>query len=654
MELKVMTLLQVLVDRAGILVSRSDLLDQVWGENSGGDESLSRAVSLLRRAFGEVRGGYQYIETVPKRGYRLVANIVVDDLPKPPESVAVGMATAEVQSVAEQAAAVNPPRPLLANPRRLAVLAVILAAAVIVYNFVGGEPTLRNEVGRFAAGFAEPVAGTAVQKSIAVLPFEDLSSAGDQQYLSDGLAEEILNALLKFPDLRVIGRTSSFTFRAAELNLGEINSTLAVSHLLTGSLRKQGNRVRITARLVQTRDGFNLWSDSYDGDMSDIFELQEKIAREIARNLGVVLDLSIGERFVPKLTHSRQAYDLFLQGRALSRKFGHRNKAKARELLGRAVTLDPKFAAAWAWLGQASLYLTLTSPSAQIPGLVVSARHAVDQSLGLDPSLAMGHYVRTILLDYDLDFGQSIDAVEKAYELNPSQPFLAIRRGYYHGLIGRSQEGVKLMERGLLSDPTDSVGLLNIGVAQQALGQLDRATASIRRSDDLGFSPAAGQLCNVLKHQQQAAAAYRCWIDLPQGFRSRYSPLFQGQEWSKLGAAAFLDDPEARQAVTATLDNYFSEEGSRANTYLLQILLMIGGPRRFMRIFESHPYPLNAGAITLIWDDREVHRRLRQHPDFPVFAERIGLVSAWQKYGWPDRCQKVYGTDGSNGQFHCS
>jgi TolB-like protein/DNA-binding winged helix-turn-helix (wHTH) protein len=650
-ESKVMSLLQVLVDEAGTVVSRADLLSRVWGENFGGDESLSRAVSLLRRAFGEVRGGHQYIETVPKRGYRLIASVElqghIEALAAPDLSVTVQPPELPFESGAQSPIAV-------AKQRWLLGLLALVAVAAGLYLFASTAENRLKPVQFAEEGAAEEMAAAAGVKSIAVLPFKDLSAGGDQQFLADGLAEEILNVLVRFADLKVIGRTSSFSYRQSEPDLGEIYSTFAVSHVLTGSLRKQGSQLRVTARVVSTENGSNLWSQTYDGDVTDIFDLQEDIAQQIAQSLGLVLDLDSNDRISSQLTANREAYELFLQGRALARKFGHRNKSKARDLLGRAVVADPGFAAAWAWLGQANFYLTLTAQSSQIPGLVSSARHAVERALSLDPELAMGHYVRTILLDYELDFAASVDAVEKAYALNPSQPYLEIRRGYYQGLIGRSTRGVALMRQGLVSDPTDSVGLLNLGVATQALGDLEQANSLLQRSEDLGFEPAAGQICNLLSYRQKPEAAYQCWVELPFEFRSRYSPLFQNQQqWAALGSAAFLGEEDAREMVTAALDTYFSEPGSRANSYLLQVYLIVGGAERFMRTFVSHPYPLNAGAITIIWDEHPAHRLLRQHPDFPAFAERIGLLRAWQKYGWPDRCHPLSGGDGSGGQFHC-
>lgn len=643
-EPKVMELLQVLTDNAGTVVKRQDLLDEVWRDNYGGDESLSRAISLLRRAFGEVRGNHQYIETVPKRGYRLIAAVTRLEAQKgsPPhrEALDPGMSGKTTQG----------------KLRWRVIVLLGMAAALMTVYFPLADRMGRATPPEAATTLTAPSEMSAeyAHKSIAVLPFTDLSSEKNQQYLADGLAEEILNALVQFPDLHVSGRSSSFSFRDTVPDFESINATLAVSHVLSGSVRKQGNRVRITARLTQTRDGFSLWSESYDGNLEDIFDLQEDIAREIARTLGVVLDLSAKKRFAPRLTGNREAYELFIQGRVLARMFGHRNKDTARELLERAVALDPDFAAAWAWLGQAHIYLTLTVGSAEIPDHIALARSAIDRALLLDPGLAIGHYANSFLLDYDLDFAASIDAHEKAYELSPGQPLLAHRRGYFRLVMGHAQDGSRLMGEALRWDPTDAIGLVNLGVAKRAIGELDEADILLRRSRDLGFEPAALQLCQRHILNQDPQAALVCWNDLSPAVRSRYQALLQAAiPWSALADAQFGDDQPARQEVLAALDSYFEQPGSHANSYLLHMYLGIGQPHRFMAVFLNRPYPLNAGALASIWDELPSSRALRQHPDFPAFVERLGMVTAWQKYGWPDKCRPFAGSDGTSGQFSC-
>src|SRR4029077_5977968 len=150
-------------------------------------------------------------------------------------------------------------------------------------------------------------------KSIAVLPFTDLSPAHDQEYFSDGMAEELLNSLAKLKDLKVAGRTSSFSFKGKNEDLRTMGKALGVANILEGSLRKQGDKVRITAQLIQVSDGFHLWSDTYDGDLSDVFALQERIARAIADKLEIVLKGGSTQRIVPVTTTNAEAYALYLK-----------------------------------------------------------------------------------------------------------------------------------------------------------------------------------------------------------------------------------------------------------------------------------------------------------------------------------------------------
>jgi len=643
MEPKVMKLLRVLSGQPGVVLSRETLLDDVWGVDYGGDESLSRAISLLRKAFGEERGKHQYIETIPKRGYRLIADVEIVEQNR--------------EALSENSRA---PRALASlyrhiNARTAGLFVGFTVLALVGLLFFWTQPSaVRFTDDDTGLAFLNTPQDAINQKSIAVLPFADLSGTGDQQYLADGLAEEILNAIIKFPDIRVIGQTSSFMFRERQANLNEIGSTLKVRYVLTGSLRKQRDQVRISAQLVQTDDGHVLWSKTYDESTNDIFDLQENIAQAIARNLDLALDASTEGPLVAELTDDQEAYDLFLQGRELSRRFGHQSKVNAVGLLERATQTDPQFAAAWAWLGRTKMLLSISSKGSETNQLVAGARSSVDRALMLDPNLAMGHYTKSMLQDYDLDFAGSLDSIETASALDPNQPFLVIRRGYYHALIGDIAKAERLMKDGLRRDPTDAVGLLNLAIVKLSVGDVDAAAKLLTRSNDLGFMPARGWLCLIAPLQNGMNSADKCWKDLPDNLKGRYAPVFEGEDaWRTLSNAQFGDDVAARKKVIEWLDVHFKQPDARANAYLLGIYLGLGEPKRFMDIFVAHPFPINAPTIASIWMDQKSYRNLRQHHEFPAFAERIGLVRAWQKYGWPDQCKKAAGTDGSNGRFTC-
>jgi|GEM_PF-7074931 len=300
------------------------------------------------------------------------------------------------------------------------------------------------------------------------------------------------------------------------------------------------------------------------------------------------------------------------------------------------------------------MLLAITSTPSEIESLVVQSRMDVDRALALDPDLAMGHYTKSLLQDYDLDFAGSLTSAERAYALDPNQPFLAIRRGYYHALIGDSEKAEQMMERGLRSDPTDSAGLLNLAAVKLSRGDMDATSRLMQRSADLGFLPAAGWQCLLKSLEIDASDARECWNALPDDLRDRYAPVFNGREmWKLLGNAQFGNDAVARQKVVNLLDAHFERPDARINTYLLGLYLGLDEPERFMENFVAHPYPINASALSLVWLRPEGANSLLQHSDFPAFAQRIGLVTAWQKYGWPDRCRKNIGTDGSRGRFKC-
>ena len=224
--------------------------------------------------------------------------------------------------------------------------------------------------------------------SIAVLPFSDMSAERDQAYLGDGVAEEILNALVKVTPLKVSGRTSSFSFKGRDLTVSEIGAALNVAYLLEGSVRKQGEKVRITAQLIQTSDGFHVWSDAYDGALTDIFDLQDSIARSIVSELEVLLDVD-QVRLVAKMTKSPAAYDAFLKGRELAQvQDGDGVLAHAIEHLEAAVRLDPDFALAWAWLANANFFLPEHNDTPNWKSCLEAGKKAAREAFKLAPDLS--------------------------------------------------------------------------------------------------------------------------------------------------------------------------------------------------------------------------------------------------------------------------
>jgi TolB-like protein/Flp pilus assembly protein TadD len=259
----------------------------------------------------------------------------------------------------------------------------------------------------------------AIGKSIAVLPFVNMSADENNEYFSDGLSEELLNLLAKVDGLKVAARTSSFKFRNSEADISEIGEKLNVATVLEGSVRKSGNQVRITAQLIKVNDGFHLWSETYDRNLDNIFEVQDEIASAIVDALKLPL---LGQNEAPiasKQTANFEAYDLYLLGRFHQRKYNAAGFEQAAEYYNRAVAVDPGYAPAWAGLADAYMLLSDygTLPFAEATSL---AEKAVERALSLDSNLPEALNAKATLLSYQGQFSKATEVLEQALTIDPN------------------------------------------------------------------------------------------------------------------------------------------------------------------------------------------------------------------------------------------
>jgi serine/threonine-protein kinase len=301
---------------------------------------------------------------------------------------------------------------------RFVIVAIVLGFPIAlvlawIYDFTG-HGIVRTEDAQTEARveIAQPV--TSAEKSIAVLPFNDLSPAKDHAYFGEGIAEELLGALAKVNGLRVAARRSSFWFKDREAELGEIAAKLSVEHVLEGSVRREGNRVRVTAELIDARGGFTIWSETYEREMHGIFALQDEITRSIVETLKLKLAIS-----PPPASRSTDAYDAYLQGLFYSDKSTEDTLRKSLEFFERALEKDPKFSRAWTGIAKAWLWLA----DAYVPPLEAypKARDAAVRALELNDGEAEAHvYLAEAkrILDWDLDGAEA--EFKRAAEIEPN------------------------------------------------------------------------------------------------------------------------------------------------------------------------------------------------------------------------------------------
>ena len=282
-------------------------------------------------------------------------------------------------------------------------------------------------------------------RSIAVLPFADLSAERDQEHFSDGVAEEILNALSKVGGLHVPARTSCFAFRETTLDAREIGERLGVETLLDGSIRKAGKRVRISVQLVDVSNGYQLWSERFDREIEDIFAIQDEIARSVLESLGLALTEREEFRFLKPTTTNIEAYESYLRGRKLYHKWTRQSVEFARQMFERAVKIDPDFAAAWAGLANCHVDLFRWGRN---PRELEEAQRASEHALKLNPNSAEAHVSVGQALAIKRRYADAAIAFDRAIEEDPT----LFEAYYLYGRVlfesGDSEKSAKLFEKG--------------------------------------------------------------------------------------------------------------------------------------------------------------------------------------------------------------
>ena len=351
-------------------------------------------------------------------------------------------------------------------------------------------------------------AARAEPPSIAVLPFVDMSPEKNQEYFSDGLAEELLNSLVKIPGLRVAARTSSFQFKGKTEDLRTIAGKLNVSTILEGSVRTQGGRVRITAQLIKASDGFHLWSETYDRELRDIFAVQDDIARAVAGSLQVAL-LGGAQAARSAKSTNVEAYNAVLQGRYFQDRRSKENNERAAAYFEQAIKLDPNYAPAWAGLAR------IRSNQAGGGELPIhegfsKAREAADRAVALDRNLADAHSaVGSVKMTYDWDWAGADVAFQRALALEPGSTIALSRAGSLACSLGRFDEGLQLSRRATALDPLRAVTWSNLGLCARRAGKLDESAAAFKKALELtpARSGAHSALARILLAQSRPQEA---------------------------------------------------------------------------------------------------------------------------------------------------
>jgi TolB-like protein/Tfp pilus assembly protein PilF len=450
------------------------------------------------------------------------------------------------------------------------------------------------------------------EKSVAVLPFVDMSEKKDQEYFSDGLSEELIDMLTKVPQLRVPARTSSFYFKGKQTTTAEISRALSVANILEGSVRKSGNTLRITAQLIRADTGYHVWSETYDRKLDDIFKIQDEIADAVVKALKISLLESATTRSPP--TTSTEAYTLYAQARALILRSNPTDAAKAADYLKRAIELDPKYAPAWAKLTQTRTFQfemgSLSFEQAREEA-TRSARRAVD----LDPDLSAAHLsMARVHRFFEWDWGAAGAEIQRARQLDPGDADALRWAGVYAWVMGHGKEAIDLFQRAVDLDPLNGANYSLLGAANFNSGAYAEADHAWRKAVELapprGFGANEGH-AQVLLATGQAAAALTAFEQIEnEGDR----------DWGKALAYFALGRKADSDTALMNLEKNFGE------THAYDIAQVHAYRGEIDQAFEwlDRAYRLHAPGLAKIKVDSYM-TALRGEPRYKAFVRKLNL-----------------------------
>ncbi|NNC35813.1 MAG: hypothetical protein HKO02_00030 [Hyphomonadaceae bacterium] len=599
LEPRVMDVLCVLAAGNGEVVSRETLIAKVWNVEHGADESVTRVISVLRKTFRDAGVSDNYISTIPKRGYQLTQPVTF---------------SSPIESDSDTGSSnKNLKRNTKFKSRHLVVLGLIGAALIAFMVARQSRPS--------------PVE-TVPENSIAVLPFVSMSVELSDQLFAEGLSEELLNSLADIENLKVAARTSSFAYKGKSASVKEIGRELDVAYVLEGSIRRFQDRMRVTAQLIAVKDGYHLWSDSYDRKLEDVFAVQDDIAKHVVDALSVELSKPGNKLLFDAGTENTKAFQHYLEARRFLNRRGL-GLSKAIDSFEAAIKLDSNYARAYAGLATAHVvsHIYLDVPKEIARSRAQSfARKASD----LDASLSEPFAVLGVIEADQNNWKDAVEYYELGEALDPDnvvvlQWFAEVLT--YVGYLERAE--VKIL-KALEIEPESAVLNLVAGVVAQNKDDMEKTDYYYRRAEDFGLSDGVNG---------------NSFVEFRRGNIETAAKM--------MALASFNDQYIGENQVDALTDFFIGimskqkkvDEGIGAfpvlandDDFLMPAYLMSGESEKALRILEEDPDG-DHDSFYQLWTNTDPD--LRKHPYFQTFARNVGLYDYWVEFGWPDKCKPM-------------
>jgi TolB-like protein/DNA-binding winged helix-turn-helix (wHTH) protein/Tfp pilus assembly protein PilF len=602
-----MKLLEILLEHPGEVVTREELRSRVWPDESFGDfdQALNIAIGKLRSALGDSAESPRFIETLPKRGYRFIADVSVVDTDARPERQEPVLgdlsATNRGHKIQGIGLAVAPQRRLLPTRGIIVTLALVLSLAILsVWLFHSRAPT--------------------GMRSIAVLPLDNLSGDASQNYFADGMTDELITDLAQISALRVISRTSVMAYKGARKPLPQIARELNVDAVVEGTVLRSGDRVRITAQLIEASTDKHVWSQSYEGELRDTLAVQNRVASAIADQIRI--NLTPQERAALKNAKvvNPEAYESYLKGRYFWNKRTADGLKVALAYFKQAIEEDPKYAQAYSGLADTYALLgdwqyAVMTPKEAFP----EAKAAAIKSLELDSTLGEAHNSLAFVLDgFDWDFDSAGREFQRAIELNPGYATAHHWYAWHLSLLGRYDEALAEMRKAENLDPlsliinADLAELLVLAHSDEESIQQSRKTIEM----DPNFALAHNQLAQAYlqKHMyDEAVAELKTAVQVSGG-----GPAFIANL-----ARAYVASGKRSEAVKLLNDlKKRSKPGYSNASEIAVIYASLGDADQAMNWLEKgYNERFNPGVLL-----RPGFNPLRSDPRFQNLVHRIGLA----------------------------
>ena len=603
---KAYDVLRHLVENPGRLVTPVELLEKLWPETYVNPEILRKYILDIRKILGDRPDKPEFIETVNKRGYRFIAPVTDESEAEPPDLLMSNAAEehATEEKVGRETAPLEPESS--SGKSKLWRLAITAVLAVVTTAGISGY---------FRLARSGPNAPSLNNTSIAVLPFEDMSPAKDQEYFSDGFAEQLINDLARVAGLKVVARSSAFQFKGRNEDLRDVGRKLGVANVLEGSVLREGNHVRITAELIKTDDGFQLWSQTYDREIKGIFAVQDEISQAATQALQLKLLGGNGQPIAPNSSStSSEAYQAYLQANYfLGRGQSKEHLSKALAYADTAIKLDARYASAWALRATVQTLMAEAGLTDDTEGFR-KARHDAERAIALDPASTSGYLAlaRTQMTE-DWDWDAAETSLSKAAALGPGSGEVFRVRSTQSEILGNLDEAIKLGEQANALDPLRSDAYLRLGYLLYAAGRYDEAWPKLQRALELNPQTAfahadLGEVLVAEGKPQQALAEIE------------KEPL----QWGKLTGQALAYHALGRdQDSNAALAGLIAKYNNGAAYQIAEVYAFRGESDKSFDWLER-AYKQRDGGLTEIKND-PLLKNLRHDPRYTELLKKMSL-----------------------------